>query len=102
MSPRDRWNLGTMMGKLGDTRVVSDMRDRDAHVEIKAGDYRVGPQNRRHRVKMPFLISRYLVTVSQYQRFMDEDGYGDGLGAVSRWWSSEGQRWLRQADVNEP
>ena len=45
----------------------------------------------------PFHIGRDCVTNTEYQQFVEAGGYED-----ERWWSHEGQRWLRQSGATCP
>ena len=103
----DRWQLGIALGNLGDPRLVTDLRDRSArdqpaYVEVKADEYRVGEEKRPVRVEEPFLISRHPVTNDQYRGFVNDGGYDDGHRRESRWWSTDGRRWLKKEQVREP
>jgi len=91
-----RQTLGLCLGRLGDPR-IADLRDPRAYVEVPAGVYICGDQNKKFRIEAPFLLSRYPVTNSQYRVFMDAGGY-----AKRDWWSDEGWAWLQQASVTEP
>ena len=107
---KERCELGLALGRLGDPRIVSDVRDPAAHVQIPAGIYRIGDDRKKDYpdyfepldeeafgVAQPFYLSRYPVTNAQYGMFLADDGYDD-----SRWWSDEGWRWKESGHVREP
>jgi hypothetical protein len=103
----ERWQLGIALGHLGDPRLVTDLRDRSArdqpaYAEVKADEYRVGDEKRPVRVEAPFLISRHPVVNDQYRVFVRDGGYDDGHRRDSRWWSTDGRRWLKKEQVREP
>lgn len=90
-----RHTLGVALGHLGDPRIIEDLRDPAAYVEIPAGDYAY--QEGRQALKEPFWLSKYPVTNSQFALFIREKGYTHpGL------WSEEGRKWLEQNPVVEP
>ena len=91
-----RHALGLCLGRLGDERIF-DLRDPDAYVEVPAGTYPYGEEGETVEIEMPFLIGRYPVTNSQYQLFMDDDGYG-----TRKWWSDAGWEWKEQEHLTEP
>ena len=93
----ERHALGLALGRLGDPRIVHDLRDRSAYVEVRAGAYLLGDERKRFLLERPFLMSRYSVTNSQYDVFVKEGGYEH-----ARWWSEEGQRWLAESGAREP
>ena len=95
MPLRERQRLGLILGRLGDPRIVLDLREPEAYVEIPAGEYAY--QNGRQTIKTPFRISRYPVTNSQFALFIAEGGYEN-----ASWWSEEGWQWREKERVSEP
>ena len=93
----ERHALGLTLGRLGDPRILHDLRDRSASVQIQAGAYVLGEEGKGFTLERPFLMSRYPVTNSQYAVFVKEGGYED-----ARWWSEEGHRWLAASGAREP
>jgi formylglycine-generating enzyme required for sulfatase activity len=96
----ERAELGLALGRLGDPRVVVDLRDhgnRQAWVEIPAGDYVYGDDKKPPRIEAPFLLSRYPVTNSQYALFIDGGGYEN-----ESLWSKDGWKWRGEEEVTEP
>ncbi len=94
---RPRCALGLALGRLGDPRIVTDLRDRSGYVEIAAGDYAFGEERQPFRREKPLWLSRYLVTNQQYALFMEEGGYRS-----RRWWPEVGWEWLQQTEIHEP
>jgi formylglycine-generating enzyme required for sulfatase activity len=105
---RERFDLALVLGQLGDPRVVVDLRDPAAYVQIPAGTYRVGDNEMHeqyswvlaettHQVENPFLLSKYPVTNAQYDLFVQAGGYED-----RKWWSPEGWRWREEHKIAEP
>ncbi len=92
---RERLRLGLTLGKLGDPRIVQDLHDPAAYVEIPASQYAY--QDGRQTVATPFRLSRYPVTNSQFALFLQAGGYEH-----APWWSDEGWQWRQQAGVTEP
>jgi hypothetical protein len=92
-----RCRLGLALGRLGDTRLVTDPRDPSGYVEVPAGDYRIGKERRRFELKKPIGLSRYPVTNEQYALFIEEDGYRN-----AKWWSETSWQWRLQEGIEEP
>ncbi|MBL7040093.1 MAG: SUMF1/EgtB/PvdO family nonheme iron enzyme [Pirellulaceae bacterium] len=90
-----RNTLGLALGRLGDPRVVGDLRERSAYVEIPAGEYAY--QDGTKSIGEPFLLSKYPVTNSQFAVFLAEDGYKQRAH-----WSKEGWEWKGTNGVTGP
>jgi len=110
-----RCAAGDALGRAGDPRIVEDLRTPEARekmfVEIPAGEFLMGAQKEDrtkenydeeayadeapvHRVKLTgYSIGRYPVTVSQYRRFVEDDGYDKAeywpAGGFGRWQSPD-------------
>jgi hypothetical protein len=91
----DRVALGAVLGKLGDPRIVENLRSDDAYVEVKSGGLGTAPAS--SSADEPFLIGRYPVVNLQYRRFIESGGYRD-----HQWWSDDGRAWLEAEGVVEP
>ncbi len=91
----DRQVLGLALGRLGDPRVITDLRDPAAYVRIEAGEYAY--QQGKQTIGQPFLLSRYPVTNSQYALFMEASGY-----ASRDVWSDEGWQWKQDNGIERP
>ncbi|MFN0056506.1 MAG: SUMF1/EgtB/PvdO family nonheme iron enzyme [Planctomycetales bacterium] len=113
---RARYDLAATLGYVGDPRIVVDVRDRAAFVEIPAGTYRVGDTAFRDEMKKeysyldapalgsssfelksPVWLSKYPVTNAQYELFIASGGY-----AQRDWWSDEGWQWREENAVTLP
>ncbi|MFN0054448.1 MAG: SUMF1/EgtB/PvdO family nonheme iron enzyme [Planctomycetales bacterium] len=105
---RARYDLGIALGYLGDPRIVTDLRDQSAFVEIAPGEYLVGDDELRKdyswvhpetriQIAAPFWLAKYPVTNSQYALFMTEGGY-----AQRAWWSDAGWQWRQKEAISEP
>jgi ergothioneine biosynthesis protein EgtB len=75
-------------------------------LEIPAGEFEMGNDsidaldNERslHRVYLDsYWIDRYPITCGQYRVFIEASGYQN-----SRWWSTDGWKWLQENPVKEP
>ena len=93
----DRHVLGLALGRIGDPRVVVDLRRHDsaAYVQIEAGEYAY--QDERQTIKQPFWLSRYPVTNSQYGEFLKDKGY-----AERKFWSDAGWNWKQSENITAP
>jgi len=106
-----RCAAGDALGQAGDPRICDDLRDPIARkkmfVEIPAGSFLMGAQSRdpnqnnydkeAHPWESPvhlvtlsnFWIGKYPITVSQFSRFVDDDGYNKAefwkAGAMGHW-----------------
>ena len=90
-----RNTLGLALGRLGDPRVVVDLRDPSAYVKIPAGKYAY--RDGRQTIAQAFMLSKYPVTNDQFALFLAEGGYQD-----SRFWTEEGWKWKEDAGIAEP
>ena len=79
-------------------------QDRIAAAEAlgRAGDPRLAPENFDDSfIALPEVpgvrLSKYPVTVEEYQRFVDDDGYES-----DEWWSDEGKSWRTENEVEVP
>jgi formylglycine-generating enzyme required for sulfatase activity len=117
---RDRVRLGAALGRLGDPRQgVAEVLEsvggaRYPKIEwcpIEPGPFPMGNSGAEAawpdesprfiaRIREPFAISRYLITVAQYRMFIDAGGYRGGLG--DRFWTRAGMEWRRSNGVTGP
>jgi hypothetical protein len=100
---KDRHTLAVALGRLGDPRIVVDLRwkthpdDHPGYVKIDAGKYRVGDEKRAVKIAEPFWLSKYPVTTSQYAQFLQDGGYSRPES-----WSDEGWQWVESQRVAIP
>jgi formylglycine-generating enzyme required for sulfatase activity len=110
-----RYDLAATLGHLGDPRIVTDLREPAAYVEIPAGAYRVGDNvfskemqktwgagdwalsEQMFILEEPLLLAKYPVTNLQYNCFMESGGYSH-----REWWSEEGWNWRQDRSITAP
>ena len=95
--PPRRLEIGNLLAEMGDPRPGVGLDDNGLPdidwVEIPAGPFIYGEGENRQTMDLPrFNISRYPVTNSQFQAFIDAGGYQD-----ERWWQD-----LRKPEPEEP
>lgn len=113
LSPRDRAQAGTILAKLGDPRPGVELVDGKVVLEWSKvmvpdrftmgsekdiwDDWKETPQIKKFGlIPEPFAVSRYPVTVAQYQSFVDAGGY-----QKDRWWTKAGLKW-REKRITGP
>jgi hypothetical protein len=100
---KDRHTLAVTMGRLGDPRIVDNLLVKshpDQHrgyVMIPAGKYSYGEKNQPLSIETPFWLSRYPVTNSQFELFIQDGGY-----RKPEFWSKQGWSWLDSEKVDQP
>ena len=99
----ERAKAGAVLARLGDERkgvgVKHGLLDID-RIEIPPGPFKMGEGWERHLcdvIQQPFAISRYPVTVAQYQAFVDAGGYGE-----KRFWTDAGWQWKQSQTRTKP
>ena len=114
LPPPDRHQAGIALGRLGDPRPgvgVKDGLPAIAWQPVDAGPFLMGSDKRKDSrayddelrqftctlIRQPYRISRYPITVAQYQAFIDAQGYDrEDL------WTQSGWQWRRQKRVSGP
>lgn len=100
LDPVERARAGTSLGLLGDPRrgvgLKTGLPDFD-WIEIPAGPFLYGKKKKHCNVEVPYRISRYPVTVSQYGAFTKAGGYSDDA-----WWDADGIRWRDGGMITGP
>ncbi|MEI7940711.1 MAG: SUMF1/EgtB/PvdO family nonheme iron enzyme, partial [Verrucomicrobiota bacterium] len=108
---RDRARAGVVLGHLGDPRPCVGLKHGMPNIdwiEIPPGPFKMGsqegegssderPQFDCDVITQPFAISRYPVTVAQYQAFVDAGGYGE-----KQFWTDAGWEWRQSDKVSGP
>jgi len=86
-------DIATGLGAFDDPRLLRDrwIRFDSGQTFIGSDDEEAWPQEKpAHRVTVPAMwLQRWPVTVGEYRRFIDNDGYTN-----ERWWDPEGLAWL--------
>ena len=95
--PQRRLEIGNQLAELGDPRPGVGLDENGLPdidwVEIPAGPFIYGEDKNRQTIDLPrYYISRYPVTNSQFQAFIDAGGYSD-----ERWWQD-----LKKPEPKEP
>jgi formylglycine-generating enzyme required for sulfatase activity len=114
LTPVERAAAGVALGKLGDPRpgvgLKNGLPDLD-WIEISPGPFPMGnnkpeakyddeiPRFTCELITKPYRISRYPVTVAQFQAFVDAGGYDD---KARNWWTKEGWRWKEDQKITGP
>ncbi|MCX6910160.1 MAG: SUMF1/EgtB/PvdO family nonheme iron enzyme [Verrucomicrobia bacterium] len=118
-----RSRAASAIGRLGDHRpsvqLKNGLPDLADWILIPAGEFPMGcteaeakypdekPQFPCRLINQPYRISRYPITVEQYQAFVKADGYRD-VGSkedeikLLRWWTPEGLKWKRARGITGP
>jgi formylglycine-generating enzyme required for sulfatase activity len=108
---KERAQMGMLLGNLGDPRFGVGLKNGLPEmdwIEIPPGKFWMGNKEdycggQRFECdvlnKRPYHISRYSVTVAQYQAFVDAGGYSEkGRG----WWTVDGWKWKHTGKVTGP
>jgi formylglycine-generating enzyme required for sulfatase activity len=114
LSPADRALAGRTLGLIGDERAGVGLRAGLPAIDwvpVEAGPFLMGsdktddpyaadnelPQFACTLLRQPYRLSRYPVTVAQYQAFIDADGYQE-----PRYWTAAGWAWRLQHHILSP
>ena len=107
----ERVKAGAVLARLGDERqgvgVKNGVPDID-WIKIPPGPFKMGskagegsdaerPRHDCDAIQQPYAISRYPVTVAQYQAFVDAGGYGE-----QRFWTDAGWKWKQSEKRTKP
>ena len=105
LSPVERAKAGVALGKLGDPRPGVGLDEKEVlpkiewAEELPAGGFTLEENKQTTRIGGPYKLSRYLVTVRQFQAFVAAGGYAD---SAREWWTKEGWKWKVENQVNGP
>ena len=108
-----RSRAASAIGRLGDLRAGVGLRadalpDIDFDIEIPPGPFPMGDLREIcDAITEPYRISRYPVTVAQYQAFVaaggyEDDGSDEAAQRLLRWWTPESLQWKRDNDITGP
>lgn len=111
LTPVERAAAGTVLGRLGDARPGVGVKDGIPDIEwlgVPAGPFLMGrtrdvsvpsetPQFTCNLIQRPYRISKYPVTVAQYQAFVVVGGYQQ-----RRWWTDAGWVWNELQESRGP
>jgi formylglycine-generating enzyme required for sulfatase activity len=101
LPPRDRAEAGDLLARLGDQRpgvqLKDGLLDPEDFIELPPGkcilgESTLGETAKEAVVEGPYCISRYPVTVAQYEPFKAE-GYDEKHPKAPKWWGEDGWRW---------
>ena len=99
----ERVKAGAVLARLGDERKGVGVKHGLPEIDwipIPPGPFKMGEGWERHLcdvIQQPFAISRYPVTVAQYQAFVDAGGYGE-----KRFWTDAGWQWKQSQKRTKP
>jgi formylglycine-generating enzyme required for sulfatase activity len=99
----ERAKAGIILGRLGDERPGVGLKNGLPDVgwiKIEPGQFKMGQGEEKHDCKVItqlFAISRYPVTVAQYQAFVDGGGYSE-----NRFWTKAGWKWKQAEKIAGP
>lgn len=75
---------------------------------LPASDFVLGQNDQKVRIPHSYRISKYPITVAQFQCFVEAGGYGEtifddqGEPVASRWWGEEGWQWKLNEQISGP
>jgi hypothetical protein len=99
---RERLDVSLDLAQLGDLRDGVRLRDGLLDVAdfipLPGGMFKLGETDQPAEVS-PFRLSRYLVTVAQYQPFVDQGGYTE---KAKDHWTPEGWEWKQRDQIAGP
>jgi formylglycine-generating enzyme required for sulfatase activity len=105
LPPRDRARAGLVLGHLGDQRpgvqLTDGLLDPDDFIELPAGKFILGETNKEAVIKHSYRLSRFPVTVAQYEPFKAE-GYDEKNPTAPNWWGEEGWSWKVDNKITGP
>jgi len=114
LTPRERAEAANVLGELGDPRpgvgLKNGLPDID-WVPVEVGPFVMGSDKKQDSkarddelpqfictlIREPYRISRYPVTVAQYQAFVEAGGYKD-----QRYWTGAGWKWRTEKSFTGP
>jgi formylglycine-generating enzyme required for sulfatase activity len=110
-SVRERLEVSLDLAKLGDTRAGVRLKDGLPDIvfepELPKGTFELAEDRTKFEIEHPYCVSRYPITVAQFQAFVAAGGYEDDHSAettqrLARWWTPDGLKWKRENDITGP
>ena len=113
LTPVERAKAGVALGRLGDPRPGVGLRkdglpDLDfTTTKLPPGKFTLGGTGQAVIIEQPYHLSRYPVTVAQFQAFVAAGGYDDDRSAQATrrllpWWGKDGLQWKRGRNITGP
>jgi formylglycine-generating enzyme required for sulfatase activity len=113
LPPKQRASAGVARGWLEDLPRGVGLKDGLPDIDfiptkpLPSGKFMLAENRQRVEIEQPYRISRYPVTVAQFQAFVAAGGYEDDRSDEAtkhllRWWGKEGLEWKRAKDITEP
>ena len=107
-----RVRAASAIGRLGDPRPGVGLKDALPdlvfdELRFPVAEFEMAWNRQKVKIKHPYRLSRYPVTVAQYQTFVAAGGYEDDRSAeatqrLGRWWTPDGLKWKRENDITGP
>jgi len=102
-----RVQAASAIGRLGDSRVGVGLKEGLPDIDFNtlpmpAGMVKLSENEENVRIGHSYRISRYPVTVAQFDAFVNAKGYDLGNADTKRWWGKQGLAWLREEGVSGP
>jgi formylglycine-generating enzyme required for sulfatase activity len=119
---KDRMELALALGRMGDPRVATDLRDpatwldnRSTWVTVKPGVYNVGDANilkedgpdaalkpEKFQLKQAIQLSRFPVTNGQFAAFIADGGYREATYWMDEMGDEDGWKWRQRGNITLP
>ena len=109
---RDRDHAGNLLARLGDLRPGVGLKHGVPDIvfeelQFPAGEFALAANGQKVKISQPYRLSRYPVTVAQFQTFVAAGGYEDdhsdeATQRLTRWWTPGGLTWKRENDIAGP
>jgi formylglycine-generating enzyme required for sulfatase activity len=108
----ERLSVSFDLAKLGDSRPGVGLRPDGMpnlafDLPLPAGQLTLAENDHTVRIEKPYKLSRYPVTVAQFQAFKAAGGYADdgsteAAGQLGAWWSEDGLQWKHRNNITGP
>ncbi len=107
IAPDTLIQLVTLSGIVESAEEVKEKEERtglidfDKMVEVPAGEFLYGDEKQKRNIERPFMIDVYLVTNSQYKKFIEARGYTN-KEILDKYWSETGRGWIEGHKMAQP